>query len=257
LLVASATEELFFVFTSGRIAALPVESIPFAQPGSEGELWDWETAPLPSEPNAGERLACLAAIGRMAIAECFVQVSRKGCVKKIRAAMGQTILANHYIGSGVRQPSDQSFRLLLCANDNLLALVTEEGFVQCVEVKNLPPAVEEALRLETTDHLVAAFVPTPGQDILAITQHGKAIHWAADRLEVARSSHTRGQALYSASRRQQGVRVVAAGSVSPSDWGVALHRNGQITLHAVQELLRSGALPVQDELLAFTFFNAA
>lgn len=254
LLAVPATEELLFIFTSGRVAALALEAISSSQPGDD-LLWDWEQAAVPSEPNAGERLACLAPIGRMAVAESFIQVSRKGCVKKIRAGMGQTILANHYIGAGVRQPPDQTFRLLLCANEALLALVSSEGYVQCVEVKNLPPSVEEALRLESSDHLVDAFTPIQGQDILAITQLGKAVHWTAERLEVASSYRTRGQALYSASRREQGVRVVAAGSVSPGDWGAALHRSGRVSLHGVDDILRSGALPVEDELLAFTFFS--
>jgi hypothetical protein len=248
-----AHEELLFI-SLRQVAALALENIPLIQPGDD-RRWDWELAPGPSEPNAGERLACLAPIGRMAVAECFVQVSRKGCVKKIRAGMGQTILANHYIGAGVRQPPDQTFNLLLCANDALLALATNEGYVQCVEVKSLPPSVEEALRLESSDHLVDAFLPIPGQDILAITQVGKAVHWTAERLEVASSYRTRGQALYSASRREQGVRVVAAASVSPGDWGAALHRSGRVSLHAVDDILRSGALPVEDELLAFTFFS--
>jgi hypothetical protein len=82
------------------------------------------------------------------------------------------------------------------------------------------------------------------------------VHWTADRLEVASSYRIRGQSLYSASRREQGVRVVAAGSVSPRDWGAALHASGKVSLHAVEDLLRSGALPVEDELLAFTFFKA-
>jgi len=255
LLAVPATEELLFIFTSGRVASLALEAIPLVQPSGDDLLWDWEQAAVPSEPNAGERLACLAPIGRMAVAECFVQVSRKGCVKKIRAGMGQTILANHYIGAGVRLPPDQTFKLLLCANDSLLALATFEGYVQCVGVKNLPPSVEEALRLESSDHLVDAFTPISGQDILAITQPGKAVHWTAERLEVGSSYRTRGQALFSASRREQGVRVVAAASVNPDDWGAALHRSGRLSLHAVEDILRSGALPVEDELLAFTFFT--
>ena len=251
LLAAVSGEELLFIFTSGRVAALALESIPVSE--LEG-LTVWEQASIPSEPKAGERLACITLIGRIALAEFFVQVSRKGCVKKIRASMGQSILANHYIGTGIRQPPDQTFSLALCNQDDRLALVSYEGFLQCVEVKTLPPAVEEALRLESSDHLVTAFVPATGRAVVAMTQVGKAIHWTADRLEVANSFRTRGQALFSKIRREEGARVVGADAVSEADWGAALHSNGQVSLHTAAEILRSGAIPVQDELLAFIFF---
>jgi DNA gyrase/topoisomerase IV subunit A len=265
IMVVDDSEELLFIFTSGRVASLAVSSIapsnqaasslPESAPTAAGEALDWEQAPMPSEPNAGERLACIVPFARMALAECFVQASRKGCLKKIRAGMGQTILANHYIGTGVRQAPDETFSLALCANEDRLVLVSYEGYLQCVEVKNLPPSVEEALRLESSDHLVEVFVPLPERDILAMTQVGKAIHWTAERLVVANTNRSKGLALYSNSRREQGVRVVGAGAVSPADWGVALHSSGEVSLHRVRDVLAAGAVEARGELLGFSFFE--
>jgi ABC-type Fe2+-enterobactin transport system substrate-binding protein len=46
--------------------------------------------------------------------------------------------------------------------------------------------------------------------------------------------------------------VVGAAIVKESDWGIALHSQGQVTLHRVGELFASGTIPVNGELLAFT-----
>jgi DNA gyrase/topoisomerase IV subunit A len=267
IMVVDDAEELLFIFTSGRVASLAVSNIAPGAPTAAGEALDWEQAPMPSEPNAGERLACIVPFARMALAECFVQASRKGCLKKIRAGMGQTILANHYIGTGVRQAPDETFSLALCANEDRLVLVSYEGYLQCVEVKNLPPSVEEALRLESSDHLVEVFVPLPERDILVMTQVGKAIHWTAERLVVANTNRSKGLALYSNSRREQGVRVVGAGAVKPADWGVALHSSGEVSLHRVRDVLAAGSVlaagavlaagsvEANGELLGFSFFE--
>jgi len=255
LLAVREHEELIFIFSSGRVATMSAGAVQPA--GRDGQSLDWERAPLPSEPNAGEKLACVAAISRLALAEYFLQVSRKGYLKKIRASMAESILANRYIGTGVRQAPDQTFSLVLCRETDRLALVSGEGFLQCLEVRDLAPSVDEVMKMDVRDHLVAAFVPQPDQPIAVMTQMGKLVHWTYDRLEIPRSYRTRGQALYSASRRSQGVRVIQAESIRESDWGLALHGGGQLSLHQAKSLLQSGALDAQPELAAFTFFPAA
>lgn len=254
LLAVPSTEELLFLFTSGRIAALPVRDLPKMANLEPGQSILWEQSHIPHEPNTGERLACLAPLSYMALARYFVQVSRKGCLKKIRTSMGQSILANRYLGPGIRQPPDQPFEVLLSNEGDRLALVTREGFLQCLSTDDLPPSTEEGLHLESSDHLVNAFIPTAGLDFLIMTQVGKAIHWTEDRLEMARTFRTKGQALYSASRREQGVRVVGAGSVSEAHWAAGLHQSGLLSLYSANAILCSGAIPVEGELLAFTFF---
>jgi hypothetical protein len=251
LLALPSLEELLFIFTSGRVATLPVMNIPAA----EGEALDWGGASIPDEPRAGETLACLAPVSKMALADCFLQVSRRGFVKKIRSSLAQSILANHYIGSGVNQPADKTFELALCGSQDRLVLVSAEGFLVCLEAGQLPYNIEEVLRLGTTDHLVSAFILPPGGSILVMTQVGKAIYRTADGLEAVSSFRTKGQAVLSAQRRQQGVRVISATAVSEIGWGVALHQDGAFTMHTISDLLGKGVIPTTSHLLAFAVYS--
>ena len=46
-----------------------------------------------------------------------------------------------------------------------------------------------------------------------------------------------------------------AAAVAESDWGLALHANGQISTHAIAEIFANGTIPVEDKLLAFSTFS--
>ena len=247
LLVVPSQEELLCIFTSGRVTTLPVMSIPVA----EGDTIDWLRTPMPDEPRAGEMLACLAPFSKMALADSFLQVSRRGFVKKIRSSLAQSILANYYIGSGVNQPADKTFELALCGSQDRLVLVSAEGFLVFLEVGQLPYSIEEVLRLGSTDHLVSAFILPSGGSILLMTQVGKAIYRTEDSLEVVSSFRTKGQAVLSAQRRQQGVRLISATAVRETGWGCALHQDGTLSLHVISDLLGKGVIPTSDQLLAF------
>lgn len=249
LLVTPPSEELLFIFDSGRIATLPATSIPLTP-----DL-DWGRAGIPAEPRSSERLVCLAPISRLAFSEYLVQTSRRGFVKKIRSGMARSILANHYIGSGVKQPADRSFDLVLCSGEDRLALASQAGYLLLLDVKNLPFSIEEAMRLEPTDHMVAAFVAPAEQSVLAMTQWGKVIHLTEDRLNPVANMRTKGQALFSQQRRQKGARLVSAASISEDDWGVALHLDGELTLHEIRVICDVGAIEAQSDLLAFATFT--
>lgn len=265
LLGVSASDELLFVFSSGRVAALPASSLPADRPDAGEAALDWVNAPLPEEPRAGESLVCIAPISRIALAEYLLQASRRGYVKKIRAQMSQSILANHYIGAGVKIPTDRTFALALSSKDDRLALVTKEGYLQCLDVLRLPFSVEQALNLGSTDHLVAAF-PIAGPEsaageagprsVVVMTQLGKAVHWLESDIETAASTKVRGQAVFSAQRRGQGTRVVGAAALRSDDWIAGLENAGDLWLYPAKDLLDRGTLPVQGELVAFTAFPA-
>lgn len=249
LLAVTSSEELLFIFTSGRIATLPAASLPAA------EAPDWESAPMPHAPNAGEKLACLAPLSRMGLAGFLVQTSRRGYAKKVNITLAESILANHYIGTGIRLPADVTFDLALCSKEDRLALVSWEGWLACLEVSGLPFSIEEAMRLGISDHLAAVFVIPPGQPLIAVTQIGKIIHRAAEGLDTV-DLRARGQMLFSSARREQGVRVVGAACASEADWAAALHRDGSLSLHTVSELFGSGAIPTQSQVVAFAAFPA-
>jgi DNA gyrase/topoisomerase IV subunit A len=253
LQVVSSEEELLLAFSSGRIFTLPVQEISTAALSADGSF-SWRQAALPDEPRATETLASLLPISRLALADSFVQASRRGFIKKIKAALGQSILANHYIGTSTKQPADRSFEIILCDKDARLILVSQEGYLAALEVKNLPYSIEEAMRLGTTDHLEAAFALQPEHSVLIVTQAGKLIHRAAENLAPVTALKARGDAVFSAQRRAQGVRVVAAGSVSQEHWAAALHQDGLVSLHSVSSLIGAGVIPTKTSLVAVTFF---
>ena len=256
LLAISSTEEVLSIYTSGRIAAYPVSSILPVNPSTDGMagIIQWEHANVPEEPRGGERLACLMPVSKLPLAEFFVQTSRRGFVKKIRTSMAQSILANHYIGSGVKQPLDRTFSICLSGKDDHIVLVSHEGYLLRLEMSRISSAVEEAIRLGSSDHLVSSFVYRPGSSILVMTQIGKAVQITEDRLEIARSLKTKGQPAFSGQRREKGARVVGAGSVYEQDWAAGLHQNGQIKLYSLREIFATGRLLEQSELISFDTF---
>jgi len=251
LVVVPSSEELLCAFTSGRIASLPVASIPLASPEAE-----WQTVHIPHEPAIGDALACLTPVSKMALADFFVQISRRGFMKKIRIGLAASIIANRYIGTGVKLPADRTLAITLGHEKDTFVLLSWEGVLQGVAAGMLSFAVEEAVRLDSTDHLVAAFPCEPGQSIVVMTQIGKIIHRAAESIELAEALQRRGRALYSKERREKGVRVVGGAAVSQDDWGLALHREGGITLHAISSLCERGVIPVAGEILAFSVFSS-
>jgi DNA gyrase/topoisomerase IV subunit A len=251
LLVVPSYEELLFVFSSGRIATLAVESI------SAAKSLEWGHAAQPQEPRGGETLACLAPISSMALADFILQASRRGFVKKLMTSLAPSVLNKHYIGTGATIPGDRTHTLALCGKDDQMVLVSRDGFMLGLDVRDLPFSAEEAFRLGALDGLAAVFVRRPEQPILVMTQVGKIIHWAADRLEISHSLKTRGQSLYSAQRRDRGVRVVGAAAFGEEDWAVALHHDGRLTAHAVRSLIADGAIAVGGELVDFTLVAQA
>ena len=253
LLVLPASEELLCVFTSGRIIPLPVASIPLVE--MEAESQNWPRVHIPHEPALGDALACLMPVSKMALADFFVQVSRRGFMKKIRMALVASIMDNLYIGTGAKLPGDQTLDVLLAQDADRYVLVSEEGYLQSVTAEMLSFAVEEAVRLNPTDHLVAAHALIPEKSVVVMTQIGKAIHRMAESIPVAEALKRKGKALYSKARREKGIRVVGSGVVDADDWGVALHQNGAISLHAMQAIFEGGTISVDGEILAFVTFS--
>jgi DNA gyrase/topoisomerase IV subunit A len=203
----------------------------------------------------GDSLACLIPVSKMALSDFLVQISRRAFMKKIRMALAPSIMENLYIGRGAKLPGDQTMELFLGHEADRYILLSEEGYLGSVTAEMLSFAVVEAMRLNATDHLVGAFAIQPEQSLLVMTQVGKAIHRTAESIEDAEALNRKGKALYSTSRRKQGVRVVGGGPVGTGDWALALHKNGTLSLHAVSSILESGTISLDDEILSFKVFS--
>jgi len=252
LLIAPSSEELLCVFTSGRIAPLPVLSIPRIEAGADPQ--NWQQIQIPHEPSLGEALASLMPVSKMALVDFFVQVSRRGFMKKIRMALVASIMDNLYIGTGVKLSGDQTMDVILAHDADRYILVSEEGYLQLITSDMLSFAVEEAVRLNATDHLVAVQTLKPEKSVVVMTQIGKAIHRMVDSIPVADALKRKGKPLYSKARREKGVRVVGCGAVDASDWGLALHQGGEISLHSMQSIFENGTIPTDSEIMAFVTF---
>jgi len=241
LLICSPREEILFVFDSGRSQTLAIANIK--------ESLDWDSASVVS-PRAGESLVAALPIARLPLADHCVQVSRRGFAKKMMRPSFENFIARGMVGAGVKTKNDRAAFLALCAKDDLLTLVTWEGFVVCLPNLGLPYAVEQIMQVGLTDHLVSAFTAGSKSEILFITNTGKAIRRETSWLEPAGSFRARGQAVIPPARRESGTRLAGAVPVTSDDWLLALHADGTFSATPVPELMDAGSLPPGGEVLS-------
>lgn len=253
LLVTSPQEELLFVFDTGRTVTRAVSQIPAV----ESSRLDWQQAAL-VEPQNGEELAALLPVGKMALFDLCTQASRRGCVKRMMRGAFENHISRNYIGTGIKAKPDATCSLRLCSKDDRFVMASREGFLLTMDVNAMPYNVEEAIRLSATDHIVTSFTLNQKPSVLILTQNGKAIHRDAGWLEPALSFTSRGQPIFSASRRAAGVRVVGAAAAGEDDWGTALFSDGSLKTYRLNDLLAAGSVGLKDrdpEILAFTAFE--
>lgn len=247
LLVVPSNEEVLLLFTSGRVSTYAVNNISTVESGSE---WTWDKAALPDEPRAGEVLACVMPISHLPLSEFFLQVSRRGCVKKTMTSMAQSILGNHYLGKGAIQKSDQPFDITLCQKKDMFGFVTFEGKLIGLDVDDLPYSTEERVRLTATDYVIASFVPHPDESMLFVTQTGKVIHREQSGLDLSKSSLAKGQPLIPPSRLEQGVRFIGAASVRDSDRIIVMDSKGNLNVHIAEAIIGGGSIEADGLILS-------
>jgi DNA gyrase/topoisomerase IV subunit A len=250
-LVTTSTEELLFVFDTGRTVVAPVSQLPLVQI----EAYNWQAAYV-EEPHVKEELATIHPIARMSLYESCIQVSRRGYIKKIKTSFLAAHIAENYIGTGVKLPADKTFSLTFSNRNDLFVMVSQEGYIFSMPVEKLPVAIEEVIHLGITDHIVSAFTSGGKPSILFITQNGKVVHRDASWLEPASTFKTRGQALLSKERREAGIRIVGASAVDETDWGVILSSDGTLTVHQLGELLAAGAFLPGDHGISILSFSS-
>ncbi|HUE98401.1 MAG TPA: hypothetical protein VMN99_04045 [Anaerolineales bacterium] len=253
LLAVPSNEEVMLLFTSGRVSTCAVSSI--STVGIDGE-WTWEEAALPDEPRAGEWLACIMPISQLPLSEFFLQVSRRGCVKKTMTSMAQSILGNHYLGKGTLRKSDQPFDVTLCQKKDLFAFVTIEGKLLGLDVNELSYSAEDRIKLTASDYVIASFVPHPDESMLFVTQTGKVIHREQDSLEISKSPLAKGQALISPARLGQGVRFIGAASVRDADRIVMLDSKGNLNVHVAESIVGAGSIEAGGLILSIGVIQA-
>jgi hypothetical protein len=253
LLAVPSNEEVLLLFTSGRVSTRAVSDITEVACGG---TWMWNEAALPDEPRAGEFLACIMPISSLPLSEFFLQVSRRGCVKKTMTSMAQSILGNHYLGKGALQKLDQPFDVTLCLKKDRFAFVTIEGKLLGLDVDKLPYSTEERIKLTASDYVVASFVPHPEEFMLFLTQTGKVLQRDFDSLDLTKSPLARGQALISPVRLEQGIRFIGAASVQEADRIAVLDSKGNLKVHGAGSLVGAGSLEAEGLVLSLGVMRA-
>mgnify|MGYP005813259795 CR=1 FL=1 len=260
LLVTNQYEELLCVFDSGRTIAVPVNEVP----ALSGEMpLTWSRAYL-AEPRGGEELATILPIARMSLFDFCIQTSRRGCAKKMMKTSFESHVSKDFIGSGIKAKPDKTCDLVFTGKDDVLLLASREGFVIALSVNQLPYTIEEVFKIGPTDYIVTSAVLGKKRSLLIITQNGKVVHRDTGWIEQANSFKSRGQPVYSQSRREAGTRVAAAALVDAEDWAVSLVEDGQLRLHSAADIISAGTLftdPAPDDstspILEFTTFEAS
>ncbi len=166
-------------------------------------------------------------------------------------SMAETILENHYLGKGAIQRMDQPLDVTLCRKEELFALVTQTGRLLGLNVDELSYSVEERIKLEATDHVVAGFTIRPEELLLCLTQTGKVISRSASFIEPVKSSASRGQALIPPSRLEQGVRFIGAAPSGRRTGWRCWTQAGNLSLHAQADLTGAGVIRSEAPLVAF------
>lgn len=253
LLAVLSNEEVLLLFTSGRVSTCAVGGIPCVEPGG---TWTWEGAALPDEPRAGEFLACMMPLSHLPLSDFFLQVSRRGCVKKTMTSMAQSILGNRYLGKGALQKLDQPFDVMLCQKKDILGFVTLEGHLLGLDVDALSYSAEDRIRLTASDYVIASFVTHAEESMLFVTQTGKVIHRESESLELSKSPLAKGQALISPSRLEQGVRFIGAASVRDGDRIVTLDATGSLNIYLAEALTGAGSIEAGGMILSMTVIPA-
>ena len=247
LLGVSSNEEVLLLFTSGRVSTYKVSDIPFVELGG---MLSWGQAALPDEPRAGEWLACIMPLSHLPLSDFFLQVSRRGCIKKTMTSVAQSILANHYLGKGAVQKSDQPFDVTLSQKKERFVFVTYEGHVIGLDVDGLSYSTEERIRITASDYVIASFRPRSAESMLFVTQTGKVVHREGDSLELSRSALAKGQALIPPSRLEQGVRFIGAASVRDEDRIAVLDATGSLNVYLAESITGAGSIEAGESILS-------
>jgi hypothetical protein len=253
LLAIPSNEEVLLLFTSGRLSTCAVSNISTVDLNSE---WTWNQAALPDEPRAGEFLACVMPISHLPLSESFLQVSRRGCVKKTMTSLAQSVLGNHYLGKGTLQKSDQPFDVRLCLKKDLHAFVSFEGRLVGLDVDELSYSAEDRIKMPPSDYVIASFVPHADESMLFVTQTGKVIHREYESLELSKSALAKGQALISPNKLDQGVRFIGAASVRDRDRIAVLDSQGNLNIHMVGSVTGSGSIEAEGLILSIGVISA-
>jgi DNA gyrase/topoisomerase IV subunit A len=251
LLVVDPSEEILFVFDTGKVLSLSAEKIPLV---SSSELNQENVYQV--ELRSGERLIALVPVSQVPLVDYSVQISRRGLAKSITADYFQMFVTNRNIGTGVKSKSDRNFNLTLCNQDDIYVVVSSEGFLAAFSMDQFSVSAREVIKLGMNDFLVSSFIMREEQSLAVVTRAGDVFMQSANWLSAENATGSKRRLLLSKSKAG-GMQVISAEAVKPGGWGFILYEDGNIRVLQLDEdmkLLRDKSKKEQaaPQAVAFT-----
>ena len=252
LLVVNEVEEAMLLFSSGRVGTLPVSVIAY-QDGTD--VLRWSVASVPDIPKGGEKLVSIMPLSDMPVSGYFLQVSRRGSVKKTMTSISEKIMSAGFLGRGAIHKSDEPFALMLANKNDLLVLVTHEGRVVCLDIEILSYSVEERIHLSFTDYIISAFILPAKENLVCVTKNGKVLQRERASLEHSKSANTRGMALISPQRLEQGIRLAGAFPSARDAQIVLIDSKGSLVCNSLDQICQAGSINTVSDIVAMAVFS--
>lgn len=232
LLAISPTEELLFLFDSGRVTRSPVADLPLSQ----AKNLSWADA-YRADLRSDQELIVILPIGTMASFDQAIQISRRGFGRKIVKSFLQKYVAQGNIGKGIdlANKTDKALNLTLCNQADAFVIVTRQGQVMRLPAESLPIAANQAIRLDPDDSVMTSFVLGSDQSLVVVTREGRAVRYPAGWLKPDTKPGGKGQAIWPRSKTT-GVQVVGALAAGAGDWAAGLKQDGQLVAIKIADI---------------------
>ena len=232
MLVVDPSEEILFVFDTGKVMSLSAEKLPLV---SSSELNQENIYQV--ELRSGERLIALVPVSQVPLVDHCVQISRRGLAKSITADYFQMFVTNRNIGTGVKSKSDRNFNLTLCNQDDIYVVVSLEGFLAAFIMDQFSVSARNVIKLGMNDFLVSSFIMREEQSLAVVTRGGDVFMQAANWLSAENATGSKRRLLLSKSKAG-GMQVVSAEAVKPGGWGFILYEDGAVRVLQLEEDLK-------------------
>ena len=228
LLVAVPQDELVMLMHTGRIATMKAKEI--VHPASDPLTWE---KAFKLDLRSGEKLASVAAITQAPFCEHFIQVTRKGYARSFPQDLFQTFLSRRNLGKGVKSDADQLLCLLLGSAEDILVLVSRGGYISALPVSRLTVGLEEIMRLDMQDYLVAAFIIHPEQLLVIAAEDGELLVQKNPWGDPADANGIKRRVL--ARSKAGSLHLMGAGAAGSGSTAFLLSSSGEINVQRITE----------------------
>ena len=229
LLTANTSDELLFLFDSGRIQTQKAGDLTH----TPMDQLDWNDA-LQIDLRSGERLIAVIPINEIPMMDGCLQISRKGYARYISQEYFRSFLSERNIGKGIRTAADSLFTLTPCHQNDVYVLVTRRGFVSARLAGKLAITLYEIQKLDMQDYVVGAFTIQSHQQLVIADQTGGVYIQKNPWTDPAGADGSKRRLLL-AGAKAGGVDVLGAAAADPGSWHFRLTTTGKILIGRVED----------------------